>query len=115
MSRLIVKNIPKFAREKELTAHFGKMGEITDCKIAESNGVSRRFCFIGSVCLDAGFKTAEEALGAQKYFNGTYFGTSKIQVELAKSKDELLVQAAAPSKIQRNSRKQEKAAGTEDP
>lgn len=49
MSRLIVKNIPKFVGEKELTTFFNKIGPITDCKIAERNGVSRRFCFIGMV------------------------------------------------------------------
>jgi RNA recognition motif-containing protein len=50
MSRLIVKNIPKFVGEKELTGFFGKAGQVTDCKIAEKNGVSRRFCFIGNFC-----------------------------------------------------------------
>lgn len=51
MSRLIVKNIPKFVGEKELTGFFGKAGQVTDCKIAEKNGVSRRFCFIGNFCV----------------------------------------------------------------
>jgi len=37
-----------------------------------------------------GFKDLEEAQKARKYFNGTYMGTSKIEVEFAKTRDELL-------------------------
>lgn len=43
-----------------------------------------------SVFILLGFKTPEEAHKAQKYFNNTYMGTSKVQVEFAMTKDELL-------------------------
>jgi len=42
------------------------------------NGKFRQFGFVG-------FKSEEDALAAQKYFNGTYFGSSKIIVEECKS------------------------------
>jgi hypothetical protein len=65
------------------------MGEVTDCKIAAKNGVSRRFCFIGIVLGYVGYKNPDEARKAQKHYNNTYMGTSKVQVEFAKTKDEL--------------------------
>lgn len=48
MSRIIVKNIPKVFTEKELSAQFDKVDQVTDCKVGrEHNGNSRGFAFIG--------------------------------------------------------------------
>lgn len=78
MSRLIVKNLPKHLTEQELQKHFGKEGGVvTDSKIMFKNGRSRLFGFVG-------FKNEADAQTAQKYFNGTYLHTSKIQVDMAK-------------------------------
>lgn len=82
MSRLIVKNISKALDTKELTKAFSKVGTVTDCKIAIKDGKHRRFCFIG-------FKNPEEAVKAQAYFNNTFIGTSKVQVDFAKSRDQI--------------------------
>ena len=35
MSRVIVKNLPKFVTEKELKEHFKDLGVVTDAKIAK--------------------------------------------------------------------------------
>ena len=77
-SRLLVKNIPFSAKEKDIIKEFSKKGQLTDCKIIrkQTNNKSRGFCFVG-------YKTVEEATEALKYFNGTYIGTNKISVEYA--------------------------------
>jgi len=81
-SRIIVKNVPKEIKEKELSAHFSKKGVITDVKIMKKeNGQSRRFAFLG-------FKTDSEATETIKYFNNTFLWTSKIIVESAKAQND---------------------------
>ncbi len=78
MSRIIVKNLPEKCREDELRKLFSSHGEITDLKIVKTKrGTSRKFCFVG-------FKRAEDANASIKFFNKTYIGSSKIEVEEAK-------------------------------
>jgi multiple RNA-binding domain-containing protein 1 len=63
-------------KEDQLRDHFSQKGEITDAKLMRSNdGKSRQFGFIG-------FRSAQEAQQAIKYFNNTYLGTSLIIVEV---------------------------------
>lgn len=81
MSRIIVKNIPSYVTSEQLKEHFqqkkGPGGDITDVKVArQSDGRSRRFAFIG-------FKTDDEAAKAQHWFDRTFFGTTKLNVQLA--------------------------------
>ena len=81
MSRLIIKNLPSYVTSEQLKEHFlqkkGPGGDITDVKIArQSDGRSRRFAFIG-------FKTTDEASKSQQWFDRTYLGTTKINVQLA--------------------------------
>lgn len=81
MSRIIVKNIPKFVSQKQLKEHFKDLGEITDCKVLkDQKGQSRKFAFVG-------FKDKNSAGLALKNYNKTYLGVSKIQIEKAKTKD----------------------------
>lgn len=77
-TRIIVKNIPKFLKDKELSEQFSSVGDLTDCKIVRTNkGKSRGFAFIG-------YKTHEQAQNAVDSFNNTFINTSKIQVSFAK-------------------------------
>ncbi|RUS26301.1 hypothetical protein BC938DRAFT_470950 [Jimgerdemannia flammicorona] len=78
MSRLIVKNLPKYLTDERLREHFASQGDVTDAKLMKtSQGVSRRFAYIG-------YRTEKEAKAALKFFNDTYIDTSKIIVEKAK-------------------------------
>jgi multiple RNA-binding domain-containing protein 1 len=82
MSRIIIKNVPKVFTEKEVTAHFGQSYTVTDCKVArDAQGKSRGFAFVG-------FKGASDAAAAQKKFNNTFLGASKIRIEAARLRDE---------------------------
>ena len=57
---------------------FSSHGEVTDLKIVKTKqGTSRKFCFVG-------FKKDEEASAAIKYFNKTFIGSSRVEVEIAK-------------------------------
>ena len=76
-SRIIVKNLPKWATEDRLRKHFGSKGQITDIKLVHTrSGVFRRFAYIGFVSID-------EAAAAVKFFDRTFHDTSRIQVEFA--------------------------------
>mmetsp|Transcript_3809 Transcript_3809/g.4468 ORF Transcript_3809/g.4468 Transcript_3809/m.4468 type:complete len:747 (+) Transcript_3809:208-2448(+) len=83
-SRLCVKNIPKYVDEEQLKKHFhtcfktsGSSGVITDVKILKTkDGRPRKIAFIG-------FKESKDAITAQKYFNKSFFDTSKLSVEVA--------------------------------
>ncbi|KAL3138544.1 hypothetical protein ABBQ32_006320 [Trebouxia sp. C0010 RCD-2024] len=76
-SRLCVKGLPKYVSEDRLREHFSAKGEVTDAKVVRSrDGASRQFGFIG-------FRSAEEAAAALKYFNRTFIDTSRIVVEVA--------------------------------
>ena len=72
-SRLIVKNLPKHLKESELREHFKRDNKyaVTDAKIMFAGTKTRQFGFVG-------FKNPEDAMAAQKYFQGTFLHTSKI-------------------------------------
>ncbi|XP_010491251.1 PREDICTED: probable RNA-binding protein 19 [Camelina sativa] len=78
MSRIIVKNLPKYVKEDRLRDIFSQKGEITDVKLKRlSDGRSRQFAYIG-------FRNEEEAQAAITYFNKSFIDTLKISVEVAK-------------------------------
>ncbi|KAJ8763754.1 hypothetical protein K2173_003536 [Erythroxylum novogranatense] len=77
MSRICVKNLPKYAVEDRLKEFFSQKGEITDVKLMRTkDGKSRQFAFIG-------FRTEQEAEEAIKYFNKSYIDTCRITCEIA--------------------------------
>ncbi|KAI5426732.1 hypothetical protein KIW84_032237 [Lathyrus oleraceus] len=77
MSRICVKNLPKYAAEDQLKELFSQKGEITDVKLMRTkNGKTRQFAFIG-------FRTDQEAQEAIRYFNRSYLGTLRITCEEA--------------------------------
>jgi multiple RNA-binding domain-containing protein 1 len=78
MSRICVKNIGKSTSEKQLRELFSSKGEVTDVKVITSkDGHSRRLAFVG-------FRTELQATEAQKHFNNTFIGMSKMNIEMAK-------------------------------
>ncbi|KAK9465420.1 hypothetical protein V1512DRAFT_277415 [Lipomyces arxii] len=79
-SRIIVKNLPLNLSDDRFREHFAEHGGIiTDCKLMRTrSGMSRRFGFIG-------FKSAQDATDAANYFNHTFIGMTKIEVDLAKN------------------------------
>ena len=89
MSRIIVKNLPKYLEEPRLKEHFLKRCRsrnkssvdslITDVKIMKDrNGESRKFAFIG-------YLNEGDALDAVHYFNNSFIDTAKLFVTMAKS------------------------------
>lgn len=81
-SRIIVKNLPAYLTEDKLKAHFAQKGLVTDVKLKKTrDGRSRRFGFVG-------FKTEQDAQKAVDFFNDSFFDTSRLVVELAKSLDD---------------------------
>ncbi|GAV64366.1 RRM_1 domain-containing protein [Cephalotus follicularis] len=78
MSRICVKNLPKYVEEDRLRDLFSRKGEITDAKLMRTqDGKTRQFAFIG-------FRTQHEAEEAIKYFNNSYLDTCRITCELAR-------------------------------
>ncbi|XP_061352863.1 multiple RNA-binding domain-containing protein 1-like [Gastrolobium bilobum] len=78
MSRICVKNLPKYVAEDRLREFFSQKGEITDVKLMRTkDGKSRQFAFIG-------FRTKHEAQEAIEYFNRSYLDTSRITCEVAR-------------------------------
>ncbi|CAG9806152.1 unnamed protein product [Chironomus riparius] len=75
MSRLIVKNLPKVVNEQKLRKLFEQKGTVTDVQLKYKDGKFRQFGFIG-------YENEGSALEAVNYFNDTFFGTSKIKVEV---------------------------------
>ncbi|KAL5525252.1 MRD1 [Sanghuangporus sanghuang] len=80
MSRLIVKNLPSYVTPERLKEHFvqkdGPGGTLTDVKVAQKpDGTSRRFGFVG-------FKTEDEAQKAQKWFDRTFIGMTRINLQV---------------------------------
>lgn len=78
MSRICVKNLPKYVAEDRLREYFSQKGEVTDAKIMRTaDGKSRQFAFVG-------FRTEREAEDAIKYFNKSYLDTCRIVCEIAR-------------------------------
>ncbi|KAK7320975.1 hypothetical protein VNO77_30986 [Canavalia gladiata] len=78
MSRICVKNLPKYVVEDRLREFFSQKGEITDVKLMRTkDGKSRQFAFIG-------FRSDNEAQEAIQYFNRSYLDTSRITCEVAR-------------------------------
>lgn len=76
-SRIIVKNLPKWASEERLRKHFGSKGQITDIKMMYTrSGIFRRFAYIG-------FASADEAQAAIRYFDRTFIDTARIEADFA--------------------------------
>lgn len=75
MSRLIVKNLPKVVSEQKIRDTFSSKGTITDVQLKYKDGKFRQFCFVG-------FEDEKSAENAVKFFDNTFFGTSKIKVEV---------------------------------
>lgn len=78
MSRICVKNLPKYVAEDRLREFFSQKGEVTDCKLMRTkDGKSRQFGFVG-------FRTEEEAEAARKFFNKSFLDTCRIACEIAR-------------------------------
>ncbi|KAA8544700.1 hypothetical protein F0562_019453 [Nyssa sinensis] len=78
MSRICVKNLPKYVAEDRLREFFSQKGEVTDTKLMRTkDGKSRQFGFIG-------YRTEHEAEEALKYFNNSFMDTCKIACEIAR-------------------------------
>uniref|UniRef100_A0A023FBD9 Putative rna-binding protein rrm superfamily n=2 Tax=Triatoma infestans TaxID=30076 RepID=A0A023FBD9_TRIIF len=76
MSRIIVKNLPNDVDASKLYEKFSELGYVTDLQLKFTpQGRFRKFCFVG-------YETSDQADAAVKHFNKTYFGTSRLQVEL---------------------------------
>ncbi|KAJ2812690.1 Multiple RNA-binding domain-containing protein 1 [Coemansia furcata] len=74
----LVKNLPKHITEERFRGHFSGKGEVTDAKLMYTErGQFRRFGFVG-------YRSEDEALAAQQYFNNSFIDTSKVSVEIAK-------------------------------
>ncbi|CAL5346588.1 unnamed protein product [Camellia sinensis] len=78
MSRICVKNLPKYVAEDRLRELFSQKGEVTDAKLMRTkDGKSRQFGFVG-------YRTVQEAEEALKYFNNSYMDTYRITCEIAR-------------------------------
>eukprot|EP00884_Botryococcus_braunii_P005166 jgi/Botrbrau1/14650/Bobra.0108s0011.1 len=76
-SRICVKGLPKSLTDDKFRLHFAGKGIVTDAKIRRTrDGTSRQFGFVG-------YKTAEEAEEAVRYFDKTFIGTQRIEVSIA--------------------------------
>jgi multiple RNA-binding domain-containing protein 1 len=73
-TRIFVKGLPPSISEDEFKKYFSTKQEITDAKLISD----RRIGYIG-------YKTAEDAAKAVKYFNKTFIRMSRIGVELART------------------------------
>ncbi|CAH9145739.1 unnamed protein product [Cuscuta epithymum] len=78
MSRICVKNLPKYVAEDRLREFFSEKGEVTDAKLMRTpDGKSRQFAFVG-------FRMEQEADEAIKYFNRSFLDTCQITCEIAR-------------------------------
>jgi len=71
-SRIFVRGLPPSISDEDFKSHFAKRYNVTDTKLL----AKRRIGYVG-------FRTAEDALSAVKYFNKSFIRMSKIAVELA--------------------------------
>ncbi|KAI5432706.1 hypothetical protein KIW84_020129 [Lathyrus oleraceus] len=81
MSRICVKNLPKYVAEDRLRELFSQKGEITDVNLRTKNGRSRQFAYIG-------FRTDQEAQEAIQYFNKSYLDTLRITCEVSQKRND---------------------------
>ena len=108
MSRLIIKNLPPKASEDKLRQSFSTFGNITDIQLKYTkDGKFRNFAFVG-------YKSESEATAAQSHFNKSYFGASKIQVEICADLGDNEKKPRAWSKYSKDSSAYQKANVTED-
>ncbi|XP_071920921.1 uncharacterized protein [Coffea arabica] len=78
MSRICVKNLPKYVGEDRLREFFSQKGEVTDAKLMRTkDGKSRQFGFLG-------FRTEQEAEEAIKFFHRSFMDTCRITCEIAR-------------------------------
>eukprot|EP00899_Mesostigma_viride_P003479 jgi/Mesvir1/13131/Mv06103-RA.1 len=76
-SRICVKNLPRHLQDSRFREHFAGVGHVTDARIIRTkDGKSRQMGFVG-------YKTAEEAQAAVRYFHHSYIDTSRLEVEMA--------------------------------
>lgn len=78
-TRVFVRGLPPTLTEQDLRSHFACRYPVTDAKLL----THRRIGYVG-------FKTAEDAEAATRYFNKSFMRLSKIRVELAKTVRTLL-------------------------
>lgn len=71
-TRIFVRGLPPSLAEDDFRTHFAKKYAVTDVKLLPQ----RRIGYVG-------FKTAEQAAAAVKYFNKSFMRMSRIAVELA--------------------------------
>ncbi|WJX93133.1 hypothetical protein P8452_74697 [Trifolium repens] len=78
MSRIYVKNLPKYVTEDRLRDLFSQKGEITEVKLMRTkNGESRQFAYII-------FRTDQEAQEAIRHFNKSLLGPLIITCEVVR-------------------------------
>ena len=108
MSRLIVKNLPPKTSEDKLRQSFSSFGIITDIQLKYTKeGKFRNFAFVG-------YKSEEEAHLAQKHFDQSYLGASKIQVEVCADLGDVEKKPRAWSKYSKDSSAYKNAHSVED-
>jgi multiple RNA-binding domain-containing protein 1 len=77
-TRLYVQNLPAYVDSARLREHFATQGEVTDAVVirTKDSSKSRRFGFVG-------FKSAQQAEKALRFFHQSFFDTCKINVRVA--------------------------------
>ncbi|OQS05793.1 RNA-binding protein [Thraustotheca clavata] len=80
-TRLFVQNLPLYVDDDKLRKHFAANGEVTDAVVVKTKeGKSRRFGFVG-------FKSEAQTIAAQKFFDKTFFDTTRITVKIAQPRE----------------------------
>ena len=83
MSRIIIKNLPQKIKDEKLREKFQEIGHVTDIRVIRTkDGFSRHFGYIG-------YMESGSSQRAVEQFNDTYLDGMKIQVEIAKSFNDL--------------------------
>ncbi|CAJ2657206.1 unnamed protein product [Trifolium pratense] len=78
MSRICVRNLPKYVVEDRLRQLFSEKGEITEVKLMRTkNGESRQLAYIR-------FRTDQEAQEAIRCFNNSYLGPRIITCQVVR-------------------------------
>eukprot|EP00792_Barthelona_sp_PAP020_P007549 TRINITY_DN3149_c6_g6_i1.p1 TRINITY_DN3149_c6_g6~~TRINITY_DN3149_c6_g6_i1.p1 ORF type:complete len:721 (-),score=229.56 TRINITY_DN3149_c6_g6_i1:116-2278(-) len=81
-SRVIIKNLPKYATEESIRKFLKDVNNITDLRLVRSaNGASRRFCFVG-------FYSEEDAKQFIDNFHRAYYDRTELAVEYAYQRDD---------------------------